>query len=934
MTQPIPGIELVNPLADVQDDQLVGLEGAIQHGLQQDAIRANPEQLGPTGLERADARVAQAQQKWGGDPIEVAYTQATRGLIDAIVAPGALVGAAAEAAGAASGSDWLSDFGRGLGRSSSGQETMALAAELMGDDEVMAPGTSKQTASAAFKSNLRKQEEAWPLLSQVSRLAGQLTFAVAGSAAGGATSAGKLALLGAFEGMEGGAQAAYEHNAPLTDVLSSVMLGGALGGAAGYGGGKLGEWGSRNMPKFGELAESVGKEAARQGRNAYATVDELGGVQAKKVFDTIMGAKDDIAKSVRAAGPNATAREVAESAARGDIAQKLASKVKGDVASWSAREPDAVTKFVRRSEYLDQISADLSQDVAATAAARPALDFDLDIGAVKKLMDDADGALAMGTVKSRISSAMSGLPPTAEADAFGVALREAAQNIEMGGLKKAGRSMRHTYKDGAAVAMQEGHNLVRASEALINSGDEATRAFGQRIRTELTDDLSSEAFGTGGKVYGRSQVLTDPLAELADPKVLRERLKSLEMQGELLGELDKRNRIWEDAFSARKALSKENTPKGSKAAIDLLTKRVAAAERVLTLDGKSTGRVIDLIESGAAKLGAEATSGSTTRAATWVQDKLMGMAKDKLLGVVAGAGMGGGIPGMALGYMVSNYVAPMIGKSLTPLISKAGRRAVAESVLPVAAKLGGSLAQGHVATAHEAYDKTHDKPAATAQKREPLLIPDRQKRYRERIDQLNEFSDEQSADLAMQGMTYMHEAPPELTQQVAAEMNAKVGRLMQEIPKPKPHIGGAAYEVLSVQDLKRSEAMWDATFEPMGMFEQFDKGTVNYDRIEYTWKQYPGLKQAVQAGITDVLNAQLSGDQRARIPANVLTQWDYLGGFNGELQQMNSPQFSANVSELFAEAEKKDQQKRQNAPPPSKSPMAAHQRTYSQKLMK
>jgi len=94
--------------------------------------------------------------------------------------------------------------------------------------------------------------------------------------------------------------------------------------------------------------------------------------------------------------------------------------------------------------------------------------------------------------------------------------------------------------------------------------------------------------------------------------------------------------------------------------------------------------------------------------------------------------------------------------------------------------------------------------------------------------------------------------------------------------------------------------------EPLSVFQDFARGAVDYDKVKYAWRQYPGLQQAAQAGVIDVLTHDLDDKQREAIPDPVLSQLDYLLGFGGKLQPNVAPDFAARMSALPPQ-EQKDQ---------------------------
>jgi hypothetical protein len=198
---------------------------------------------------------AQAELEAKHGKVGTAARQLGRGALDALLAPGALAGALAEGAGYATGWEGLEDFGRDFGRASQGSELMATIASapdalayagrrIAGDTEEEAIDADRDDARESLRDyatsvqKTREEEQAWPMLSAASRLAGAVAFGVgtgaAASHAGLATQAGAAAI----EGAGFGAQTAYEKNAPLRDVVTSTLIGATLGGGLTVGVGK------------------------------------------------------------------------------------------------------------------------------------------------------------------------------------------------------------------------------------------------------------------------------------------------------------------------------------------------------------------------------------------------------------------------------------------------------------------------------------------------------------------------------------------------------------------------------------------------------------------------------------------------------------------------------------------------------------------------
>ena len=134
---------------------------------------------------------------------------------------------------------------------------------------------------------------------------------------------------------------------------------------------------------------------------------------------------------------------------------------------------------------------------------------------------------------------------------------------------------------------------------------------------------------------------------------------------------------------------------------------------------------------------------------------------------------------------------------------------------------------------------------------------------------------------------------------MGTEIGERMAQLLNDMPKPTPNVRGKAFETMSAEDLRRANAMWEATTEPMSVFADFAHGSIDYDKVKYAWKQYPGLQQAAQAGVLDMLAHDLTDDDRSAVPEAMLTQLDYLLGFGGKLQESVDPAFGARMSALY-----------------------------------
>lgn len=816
--------------------------------------------------ERAETeRLEQVHGKWA-----TAGTQAARGILDAVLAPGALLGAASEGVGELTGIDALRDFGRDLGKASSGKAAIeALGYATTGDTSV---------ADKARKT-IDEQERAWPMLSTVSRLAGTAAVGLVG----GATAAAPKALTGAgvaaLEGAAGGAQYAYEDDAPLRDVLSSVLLGGALGG------GLAGTASAVTLlgPRAGRGAEFLeyGREklegfASRVGEKARLTVDQVGGKEAHGVVQELIKAKDFIKKAIADAGENPVARVAAERSARERIADTIARKAGDfDASKWATEAPGGLQKFVFRSQILDRVSDDFAAAATEATQLAPKLDFDVPAPKIGKLLRDVDGPAAIGSLQQRVASSFDTSPP----GAVGMVLNRAAQELSEADLP---------------TSFGIGHAAVRQlAEIAEVSTDDLTKQAAARVAADLSDTLGSETFGQAGQLYRamRAQPLPE-FDELASGTKLRELLRSAEGRGVLERRVTEQIQQTEAAWAARAKLTGERMPPETRQALKQFQKLASRAEEATTLDSGPVGRVINYAKG---EIEGAIDAGLLTNA-------LSGVAESGIGGVLANsavsAGVGGlvgGVPGMVLGYMVSSAVRPRVTRAVATVVSKT------EKAFEVAK---------HVA------------PRATAGKSQQELQTERVKK----LEQI--MARAQNGELSGR-LSSVAAVPPSLAMAADQDMQRKLENLQRDLPKPTPNIRGKSYETLSASDVRLWNAMFEATFEPFSVFDDFQGGDLDYSKLDYVWKQNPGLQQAVQAGILDSLMAQMSDDERAGIPDGMLTQLDYLGGFAGGLQESVGHEFSSAMDAIGQQAAQQAQQAAATKPPMQTPKM---QKTFTQRI--
>lgn len=142
---------------------------------------------------------------------------------------------------------------------------------------------------------------------------------------------------------------------------------------------------------------------------------------------------------------------------------------------------------------------------------------------------------------------------------------------------------------------------------------------------------------------------------------------------------------------------------------------------------------------------------------------------------------------------------------------------------------------------------------------------------------------------------------------IGPDVGSKMAQLLNDMPKPTKSLMGSVGSQLSRSDLQLANAMWEATTDPLSVFDDFASGDVDYRKVSYAWKQYPGLQAASQAGVLDYLSHDLDDEEREKIPAAMLTQLDNLLGFGGRLQTTLQPGFAQRMSQMYQPAPPKGQ---------------------------
>lgn len=411
-----------------------------------------------------------------------------------------------------------------------------------------------------------------------------------------------------------------------------------------------------------------------------------------------------------------------------------------------------------------------------------------------------------------------------------------------------------TRQQGASGTMVEGHKLARNLERVAQgAADEVTRSWAQRSAAAIRADLGSQSFGEAGALYrSLSPEPDEAFAALTDPAKLREELSQASARGNLSAAVRKRAEALDAAYDAQYKLS--GSPVKSSAAIRQDAKRVEQAadkaDEAVTMDGASVGRVFDHF--------------TAKGQASPIGNSAMGT------------------PEEVLGNLVANSVGPELDRLIPAMTSGARYSPRAR---------GKSLGAAAAATA-------------------ALTMPELQERYQERLELLADAVVGGDANAVAGTLRRIPGIPAEIQPIVAADYFEKLSTLLQDMPKPLLNIRGPAFEALSSDDLRKANAMWEGTTDPLSVFSDFERGALDYDKVQYAWKQYPGLKLAAQVGLQDLFYTQMDDAERAAIPESMLTQLDNMMDLRGSFQNSVDKGFSQRMTALGAA------QTQQNKPKP------------------
>lgn len=255
---------------------------------------------------------------------------------------------------------------------------------------------------------------------------------------------------------------------------------------------------------------------------------------------------------------------------------------------------------------------------------------------------------------------------------------------------------------------------------------------------------------------------------------------------------------------------------------------------------------------------------------------------------------------------VAHSLLVTVGKKLVQQRSASTMAALANTMVldTVSTALGHIMPAIEVSAASAAGSAGAGAAVKPSGSRPAQLNPEqKQERYRKQLDDVNEAVTNPDHDKRMSMIDKVGDFPAPFVIAAGADMSAKMAQLHLDMPKPTPNIRGKAYETLSNQQVQLANAMYEATTNPMSVFSDFAAGNVDYDKVQYAWKQYPGLKSAAQAGLSDILQVRLSEKSRAAIPDGMLTQLDNLFGFGGTLQPSLDHAFASRMDQVMQSPE-------------------------------
>jgi hypothetical protein len=614
------------------------------------------------------------------------------------------------------------------------------------------------------------------------------------------------------------------------------------------------------------------------------SVEAAGGREAQGVIADLHKARKAAQAAAEKAGANPAARHAAFREASEELRAKLAKKTGPfNPIEWSAKSPTPLQKVFHRSQILDQVADDTVAAVGKVYARKPHAGFELDARKLTKLLKDADGPAAIGGLQQRLRSMAVEAPKTADGDLLRSGLAKAAHGLEKADLPG---------------TMAEGHRLTKQLlQVAENAPDDLTKGWAQRQARALIDDLGSERFGQAGTLYREAMSEgSERFAALGDRTILREALRTADVRGKLGAVVREHSDLIARATDAQSKLAGVAKPKELVRELRDLETLVSKAEEAVTLDGGPVGRVFEFF-------------------------------KNKMEDRVAAAAGGA----EDIGAIVSKFVRPKLEKVAKHAKGHGhAKHGLKEKVLHTTHHAAEHTAvHSAESSAISPVLKPYKARAASAVAVRALSRAEQQTQYAERMQTLQSVAFGDDPDTVEEGVAAVDAIAPGLGPHASAGMAEKTQNLLRDMPKPPSGVRGRPEEALSSNDLRLSNAMWEATMQPMSVFDDFESGDVDYDKVQYAWKQYPGLHHAAQMGLMDVLHGQMSDEEREAMPDSLVTQLDNLFQMEGSLSPTIARDFSRRIDQAGAAEE---QDKKQPPPQGASLKLPGAQASFTQRL--
>lgn len=480
-----------------------------------------------------------------------------------------------------------------------------------------------------------------------------------------------------------------------------------------------------------------------------------------------------------------------------------------------------------------------------------------------------------GPFKSRIKSIETTIKKADEAfrnandaaDSY-IALDQARREIaaQVNGLAKSAASDNPTIADPARILRQwaQEEYLGRLVPHLSDA-----RIYGKQGAAQSAVNLARRDVIQSGYLGDLSTIVTKSFGEpvrVADIKQARTMLQEIDAGQRSLkqDQLLKNYSALEDMARAVRA-GYELTPKQAVAVDEMIQRAQAAREIMQTVDAQSSG----------------------------LREKIVRALMGNVTGAAAG-GLSGALVGGPVGAALGAGVLPIIQNSIKGVVRRVavatagdvtekGAKRVAQKLAPEYRQSLNAKALGLSAVGTGLiFEKTRDKSEK-----------ERRKIYEARTGALAEITSNPSrAERAVMGtIGSIADKHPTMSGLMAMGMMGRARATMSEWPGKKKitPIPSQAQTTVSMQELRKSEAFWEALTDPMSVVTDFQEGNVDYDKVRFSQKLNPGLWQLYRAAVLD----QLAGlPEGMTIPASTLTQLDMVMGFGGALSPTIAPDFS------------------------------------------